>query len=166
MRKIILSLSAALLASTPVWAINCQVETDCATLGYTSDGDEGGCLKCPFGNKWACETSSIEVGDILYSDMTTDKEIVSGKTPIGVVFDADRKLAIALEASTYGEVWMEISENDSAGEEKNFDVPGVKNYTSQTEALTDWQGKENTKTIIEYCQKNGQKTTPTRHKML
>ena len=155
MRKIILSLSAALLASTPVWAINCQVETDCSTLGYTETKDEGGCLKCPFGNQWACGTSGTAVGDILYSDMTTDKEIVSGKTPIGVVFDADRKLAIALEASTYGEVWMEISENDSAVEEKNFDVPGVKNYTSQTEALTDWQGKENTKTIIEYCQKNG-----------
>ena len=59
MRKIILSLSAALLASIPVWAINCQVETDCTTLGYTIDSDAGGCLKCPFGNKWANVRSAI-----------------------------------------------------------------------------------------------------------
>ena len=59
MRKIILSLSTALLASTPAWAINCQVETNCTTLGYTSSKDEGNCLKCPFGNQWACRCTPL-----------------------------------------------------------------------------------------------------------
>ena len=59
MRKIILSLSTALLASTPVWAINCQVATDCATLGYNSSTNTGGCLKCPFGEKWACSCTPL-----------------------------------------------------------------------------------------------------------
>ena len=144
MRKIILSLSAALLASTPVWAINCQVETDCATLGYTSDGDEGGCLKCPFGNKWACETSSIEVGDILYSDMTTSSEVISGKTPIGVVFDSKKKLAIALEEA------IRIYWSESI-----FDSPEITNYSSTTQVIEDWNGKENTKAVWEYCQAQG-----------
>ena len=59
MRKIILSLSTALLASTPAWAINCQVATDCATLGYNSSTNTGGCLKCPFGEKWACSCTPL-----------------------------------------------------------------------------------------------------------
>ena len=102
MRKIILSLSAALLASTPVWAINCQVETNCTTLGYTSSKDEGNCLKCPFGNQWAClkadtscpedsSGSNCNVGDILYSDKTCSTDYDSSKTPIGLIFDSDKR---------------------------------------------------------------------------
>ena len=127
MRKIILSLSATLLASPPVWAINCQVETNCTTLGYTSSKDEGNCLKCPFGNQWAClkndssgqedttptpdydsgeenttptpDYNNCKIGDILYSDMSCDSNVVASKTPIGVVFDGAKRLAIALDTA-------------------------------------------------------------------
>ena len=151
MRKIILSLSTALLASTPVWAINCQVETDCTTLGYTETKDEGGCLKCPFGNKWACSTSGgvskdCVVGAILNSDMSCSADVVSGKTPIGVVFDADRKLAIGTEV-TKG-YWS-----------NGGDVPDLTNYASISEALGDWDGKKNTRVIVKLYQ-NGLKYAP------
>ncbi len=47
-----------LLASSfmfPVSAFAQCVETqDCAALGYTDAKDTGNCLKCPFGNTWAC----------------------------------------------------------------------------------------------------------------
>ena len=132
MRKIILSLSAALLASTPVWAINCQVETDCATLGYTSDTDEGGCLKCPFGNKWACSTSGgvskdCVVGAILNSDMSCSADVVSGKTPIGVVVSSERQFAIALDqtqrtwsTNTFDIPYINASPNDANGQYNTY----------------------------------------------
>lgn len=150
MKKIILSFSVALLTSTPVWAINCQIETDCSTLGYTSDKNDGDCLKCPFGNKWACpkcETSNYcEIGYILYSDKTIHKDFISNKTPIGVVFDCNRQLAVALNSSSYKEAWAT----------EQFDIPNLKNYDSDSaEAKTDFQGKENSKIITEYCKSKG-----------
>ena len=138
MRKIILSLSAALLASTPVWAINCQVETDCTTLGYTIDSDAGGCLKCPFGNKWACSTSGgvskdCVVGAILNSDMSCSEDVVSGKTPIGVVFESEKRLAIGLNTSKLD--WVAVSQD-------LCDIPNLTNYDSILVALEDWNAKK------------------------
>ena len=157
MRKIILSLSAALLASTPAWAINCQVQTSCTTLGYTSNTDEGGCLKCPFGNQWACvksagqeepSTGECQIGAILYSDMTCSSEVISSKTPIGVVFDSDRKLAIGLETSNT--MWLSGIATIS-----KFDAPDVKNYETSSTALSDINGKKNTKNILKYSRVGG-----------
>ena len=167
MRKIILSLSTALLASTPAWAINCQVETNCTTLGYTSSKDEGNCLKCPFGNQWAClkndssgqedttptpdydsgeenttptpDYSNCKIGDILYSDMSCNANVVASKTPIGVVFDQANRLAIALD--TEEKLWSD----------EQFDVPTLPDYSSPSEATADWQGKNNTRLVLEYC---------------
>ena len=171
MRKIILSLSATLLASPPVWAINCQVETNCTTLGYTSSKDEGNCLKCPFGNQWAClkndssgqedttptpdydsgeenttptpDYNNCKIGDILYSDMSCDSNVVASKTPIGVVFDGAKRLAIALD--TAEKIWSD----------EDFDVPGLSNITSSSAVKADWQGKNNTRVVLEYCKANG-----------
>ena len=158
MRKIILSLSAALLASTPVWAINCQVETNCTTLGYTSSKDEGNCLKCPFGNQWAClkndssgqenttptpDYSNCKIGDILYSDMSCNANVVASKTPIGVVFDQANRLAMALD--TARKAWSDAY----------FDVPGLSEITSSSEVTADWQGKNNTRLVLDYCKLSG-----------
>ena len=154
MRKIILSLSAALLASTPVWAINCQVETNCTTLGYTSNKDEGNCLKCPFGNQWAClkadtscpedsSGSNCNVGDILYSDMTCSSDVITSKTPIAVVFDTTNHLAIAMDTA------------QKAWSDEYFDVPTLSNYGSSSAVTADWQGKNNTRLVLEYCKTNG-----------
>ena len=39
--------------SSNVFAADC-VTQDCPTLGYTSASNTGNCVKCPFGNFWAC----------------------------------------------------------------------------------------------------------------
>ena len=145
MRKIILSLSAALLASTPVWAINCQVETDCTTLGYTETKDKGGCLKCPFGNKWACSTSGgvskdCVVGAILNSDMSCSADVVSGKTPIGVVVSSERQFAIALDQSL--RAWSTTY----------FEIPYIVMEQEQSES----NGQYNTYVGYDYCQRYDQ----------
>ena len=88
-------------------------------------------------------TSNCLVGDILYSDMTINPDYVSSKTPIGVVFDCRKKLAIGLEQSQ--KYWSVA----------NFDVPGVENITSGTLAITDLDGKKNTSTVLAYCKANG-----------
>lgn len=83
---------------------------------------------------------------ILYSDLTTSTEVVANKTPIGVVFDESRKLAVALTESSSGGV--------SFWSSTNFDIPGLNNYDSAAEAKKDLNGRENTKTIINYCKAN------------
>ena len=84
--------------SSNVFAADC-VTQNCPTLGYTEASNTGNCVKCPFGNFWACPkieekavlgqctgyAKNCKIGDILNNDgtCTTNKE--SGKTPIGVV---------------------------------------------------------------------------------
>ncbi|MDO5387447.1 MAG: hypothetical protein Q4F75_09310, partial [Pseudomonadota bacterium] len=101
MKKIIL-LSSALLAAPFIMngearAADCATQ-DCPTLGYTENSDKGGCLKCPFGNYWACSkeekgvlgqcigyAKNCKIGQILNNDGTCSNDKVSGKTPLGVV---------------------------------------------------------------------------------
>ena len=86
-------------------------------------------------------TANCLVGDILYSDMTCNSNYVTSKTPIGVVFDHSRKLAIGLEQSHQHWSYPDY-----------FDVPGVDNIT---DAITDLDGKKNTSTILAYCKTKG-----------
>ena len=102
MKKVIL-LSSVLLAvpfmmNGETQAADC-VTQNCPTLGYTEASNTGNCVKCPFGNFWACPkieekavlgqctgyAKNCKIGDILNNDgtCTTNKE--SGKTPIGIV---------------------------------------------------------------------------------
>ena len=151
----------------------CIQTPTCSSLGYTSTSSCTGGTKCPFGNAWNCTASDLndkiteqtnkiteletqitelkkemvmsncQVGDILYSDMTINPDYVSSKTPIGVVFDCRKKLAIGLEESH--QYWSD----------GYFDVPGVDNITDRTLAITDLDGKKNTSTILAYCKANG-----------
>ena len=147
----------------------CIQTPSCSSLGYTSTSSCTGGVKCPFGNAWNCTASDLNdkiieqtnkiteletqitelkkevstanclVGDILFSDMTCNSNPVSGKTPIGVVFDRRGK-AIGLEQPK--KYWSTSS----------FDVPGVDNIT---DAITDLDGKKNTSTVLAYCKANG-----------
>ena len=48
-------LGAIALSAVPgVVSAQCVATTDCASLGYKSSIDAGGCLKCPFGNGYYC----------------------------------------------------------------------------------------------------------------
>ena len=84
------------------------------------------------------------VGSILYSDKKCYAgSTPSGKTPIGIVFDRANKLAIGLEESR--QYWSTT----------DFDVPGLSNITSSSEARADWQGKKNTQIVLDYCKAKG-----------
>ena len=173
MRKILLMSSALVLLSGTAEAA-CIQTPSCSSLGYSSSSSCSGGTKCPFGNYWNCDainkvnsinsqitnltnkittletkvtelqkdaaTANCKIGDILYSDMSCNTNVVASKTPIGVIFDVTNKLAIGLEHSS--EWWSR----------EHFDVPGL---TSPSAATADWQGKNNTKVVLEYCKTNG-----------
>ncbi|MDO5386342.1 MAG: hypothetical protein Q4F75_03625 [Pseudomonadota bacterium] len=103
MRKVILLSTTIMIAPFMAGEVSaqCAATQDCASLGYTETSNKGGCLKCPFGNYWACKGSgeadkavlgqctgyakNCKIGNILNNDGTCSSKKVSGKTPIGVV---------------------------------------------------------------------------------
>ena len=84
---------------------------------------------------------TCRVGDILYSDKKCySGGVQSGKTPIGIVFDASRRTAIALESSSSTIEWDGYW----------YDIPGITNITDEYKALQDFNGKANTAAIKAY----------------
>ena len=181
MRKFLLY-STILVAFTMSGAAEaaCIQTPSCSSLGYTSSSSCTGGIKCPFGNAWNCTASDLSsqitevtnkiteitnkittieekivtiesgasssnciIGDILYSDKSCDPNVVASKKPIGVVFDRANRLAIALD--TAQKKWSD----------EYFDVPTLSNYSSSSAVTADWQGKNNTRLVLEYCQTNG-----------
>ena len=157
----------------------CIKTPTCSSLGYESTTSCSGGLKCPFGNAWNCtlinkinsintqitnlttkittleekivkiesstSSSNCMVGDILYSDKSCDPNVIATKKPIGVVFDRANKLAIGL------------GESQQSWSNGHSDVPGLSNITSSSAAIEDWQGKNNTRVVLEYCKTNGKR---------
>lgn len=137
----------ALAFSFNVQAQSCAVPPTCDALGYTktaSDCSGMSVLKCPFDqSKIFCVTTDEvpgqigscgipEIGDILYSDMSCSSSLIKEKFPIGVIFDANRRLAIALDEEI--KAWSTDSR-----------ISGEFDYDD---------GKNNTKTIVDYCKAN------------
>ena len=147
MRKILLYSSAwALLSGTANAA--CIQTPSCSSLGYSSTTACEGGLKCPWGNAWFCNVggggsgsnpdySNCKIGDILYSDMSCNANMVASKTPIGVVFDTTNGLAVAKDEFA-NLLW------GNPGDEN-----GAPNYSSTTQAQGDWWGFDNTKAMYE-----------------
>lgn len=111
------------------------------------------CGGCPSGKKCengTCVQEIASVGDILYSDMTTSSEIISGKTPIGVVFNGEKRLAIGLHQFTHGHQF-EYGTSSSQWIETQIDIPQLTNKPQETDALADWNGKDNTQKVVAYC---------------
>ena len=161
MRKFLLYSSAlvasGLLSSGGAEAACIKTPT-CSSLGYESTTSCSGGLKCPFGNAWNCTLvnkitelekiieknqaeealKNCKIGDILYSDMSCNANMVASKTPIGVVFDTTNGLAIAKDEFA-NLVWGAVVE----------DVSGVQNSSSVSTSTADWQGFKNTKAMYE-----------------
>ena len=148
MRKILLMSSALALLSGTVEA-GCIQTPSCSSLGYSSTTACEGGLKCPWGNAWFCNVggggsgsnpdySNCKIGDILYSDMSCNANMIASKTPIGVVFDTTNGLAIAKDEFA-NLVWGAVVE----------DVSGVQNSSSVSTSTADWQGFKNTKAMYE-----------------
>ena len=161
MRKFLLYSSALVasgLLSSGVAEAACIKTPTCSSLGYESTTSCSGGLKCPFGNAWNCTfinkitelekvieniqkeeaLANCKIGDILYSDMSCNANMVASKTPIGVVFDTTNGLAIAKDEFA-NMPWGAVVE----------DVSGVQNSSSVSTSAADWQGFKNTKAMYE-----------------
>ena len=175
MKQYLLLTSALMVGLSGVAEAACIQTPSCSSLGYSSSSSCSGGIKCPFGNYWNCTASDLsnkiteitnkittletkvnelskdaatancKIGDILYSDMSCNTNVVASKTPIGVIFDITNKLAIGL----YGAPYLQ-----NRWSSDNFDVPGLNNLSSSA-AIADWQGKKNTQIVSEYCKANG-----------
>ena len=134
------------------------VTGDCTALGYTKSESEcdGDIIRCPFDtSKVFCKEATTKVcdtiGDILYDDKSCAVDISNldpNRTPIGVVFDVSRKLAIALEQSSSRLEWASRYGDD---------ILGLTNYTSSNKT-SDYNGKSNTSIIIAHGDSNGYET--------
>ena len=166
MKKIFYLSTALILCGMAQSQASCIQTPSCSSLGYSSSSSCTGGIKCPFGNAWNCTASDLnnkitelekvieelqqnsssdglsncQIGDILYSDKTCNPTLLDNKSPIGVVFDNTRNLAIALDTQNF------TYAKDS------FIVSGVPSYKNQSQAEADFNGKENTQKTLEYCQ--------------
>ncbi len=159
-----------LLASSFMFPISafaqCVDNEDCVSLGYTETNNKENCLKCPFGEYWACSESSGEkpikpdgpqtavlgqcngyakncrIGDILNSDGTCTSDKASGKTPIAVVvYVSENNCGQALALDILGRFsWSTVTD----------DIPDLQNYKTRP---TDTDSCENTKIVIDYSSK-------------
>lgn len=163
---------ALLFASNSSKAQTCAVIPSCDQLGYDRTLSEcaSSALPCPFDKtKYFCLTTdelneiagkgvcdNPNVGDILYSDMSCSTELVSGKTPIGIIFNTTFRLAIALNESEpvpagYG---IEFGNGNSGGIAHvcaNIDydtTSGFDGFWLSSHVGGDWSGKINTKQLI------------------
>jgi len=84
-------------------SVSCEEPKDCAKMGYTANAADcaGPALKCPWDlTKAMCEKYEMQLPNtVLYGDGTISKkfeDLESGKVPIGIVVDEERRIAIAL----------------------------------------------------------------------
>ena len=159
-----LLIAGAMLLIMTAFSVNkaqaqtCVMPPSCEDLGYTMT--EVNCvnadmvLKCPTDlSKVFCEEKIIKtcdtVGDILYGDGTcavSASKLVSNLTPIGVVFDVDNRLAVAL---------TDVKQDGSAGSEtmdwsENYcDIPDLWNCTRKNAMNCETNGESNTEIILE-----------------
>ena len=153
MRKILLMSSALALLSGTVEA-GCIQTPSCSSLGYSSTTACEGGLKCPWGNAWFCNVggggsgsnpdySNCKIGDILYSDMSCNANMIASKTPIGVIFDTTNHLAVAKDE--FSNLMWGMS----------GDISGIQNYANSSTSTADWQGFNNTKAIHDFEKSQG-----------
>ena len=147
-------LMASFSQSGSALATSCAVPPTCEQLGYKMKVDDCGenpVLRCPFAlsddNQVYCTESAqnqvVSVGAILYGDGTVASGLVTGKTPVGIVFDTTNKLAVAL---------TDINSSGSAGSSTMmwatgyYDIPTLGNCTDLTTCGVD--GRANTTAIL------------------
>ncbi len=151
-----------LLASSfmfPIQAFAQCAETDCNTLGYDSTTSCDNGIKCPFGEYWACPepaepeaavlgqctgyAKNCKIADILYTDGTCSTDVVSGKTPIGVV--------VYIGSDNCGQALALEGLGNFAWSTEYVDIPDLPNYTSLP--TNDFDSCKNTKAVIDYSSK-------------
>ena len=153
-------LSAGLLFSSSAYALeNCVTPPSCEELGFTVNVEDctGSSLKCPWDlSKAACKVNtnkpiSCTVGSVLDGDQLCYEagKLPDGISPIGIVFDEENRLAVAL---------TDVKKDGSADSEtmywaeKSYDIPSLKDCQySDGDAAVDScgiDGRANTTAIL------------------
>ena len=98
---------------------------------------------CDSGYIWSNNScrQSCAVGNILNSDMSCSTSRISGKTPIGVVSYVSGNTRLAIQLENDGEKYW--SKN-------SVDISGITNYSTDTKAKNDFNGKANTAAWVAY----------------
>ena len=138
----------------------------CSGTGYAGGvGNEyrGKYLSCKcatnyiwnYGTK-ECENNKLQIGDYLYSDLTTGRSLNNGKKIIGVVFDTENRTAVELKIPTSFLYWQGTPSMNAAlgkddGKAPVFDVETLPNYPNLAEGIKDMDGKGNSIKIQQYC---------------
>lgn len=156
MKKYLL-LASVVLAGTVVGgayaAIDCSTPPSCGEMGYSYSEDQCSgqkILRCPFDETQVfCSEPSgsslseeipCEIGSVLYDDKKCYTSAPSGKNPIGVVFNTDKRLAISVTASKTSVQWGGYGTDIS-------DLPNCTSASVGTcSAATD--GEDNTNKIV------------------
>ena len=151
-RKSALILSGVLgtfFSTSAIAALNCTASPDCASLGYTmtaADCTDGIKVACPTNtSKVFCKTVqpvTCIVGSILGGDQFCYKDkLPDGVKPVGIVFDTDNKLAVALtDINSSSAMYWSTS---------YYDIPALGNCTSSTDLTTcGVDGRANTTAIL------------------
>lgn len=108
MSKIVFSLFLMILLAKTTFAQNCMDPSRCDELGYTKTATDCAgldTLVCPFDeNKVFCvgakaqeQIIPCDTGAVLYSDKNCHTNASAARIPIAVVFDAENRLAVALD---------------------------------------------------------------------
>ena len=154
--NILLTALGLIFSSANVFATECTPAPDCASLGYnkTAADCEGlSTIKCPFDtSKIYCSQGSsvsqdVSLGAILYGDGTIASGLVTGKKPIGIVFDVINRLALAL---------TDVKQDGSAGSgtmlwlSSYCDTPNLENCTDSSTITISCglDGRANTDAIL------------------
>ena len=144
MNRIILSLLLTTTFAAPAIAQNCVNSSRCDELGYVktaTDCKDLDTLVCPFDkNKVFCSSpfhdKSCEVGDTLYSDKKCYSIVPTEAIAIGVVFDAENRLAVALTESysTWGGAGKEIGAS-ARGKSGKYNTSAILTYGKSNNIL-------------------------------
>ena len=149
MRKYLLLIGAGCIGWLTTGAqAACPVFPTCEEMGYTmteTDCSGRATLKCPSDwNKVFCgaEKSSdgpveCQIGSVLYNDLKCYDEAPNGKTAIAVVFDHNKKLAIALDHKSSIQ-WGGYG----------TDISGLDNCSRSNYSTCSTDGKNNTQKIV------------------
>ncbi|OLA80153.1 MAG: hypothetical protein BHW57_04515 [Azospirillum sp. 47_25] len=161
----IMALCSVFGFASGVMAEDCKPAPDCADLGFTQNAADcsGDALKCPWDlTKAACkagdESEDIKedikpvpcaVGSILGNDqLCYEDKLPDGVKPVGIVFDTDNKLAVALtDVSNSGSASSTtMTMNWSAS---YYDIPALGNCTNIMDLTTcGVDGRANTMAIL------------------
>ena len=125
-----------------------SIPSNASCSSYYSDCSS----KC---SAWTCNSGyeksgnscieAVRVGSILYGDGTIADSLVTGKTPIGIVFDTANRLAVAL---------TDINSSGSAGSTRmywstsHYDIPALGDCYSGNLTTCEVDGRANTTAIL------------------